>query len=271
MKKTIAILCGLLLMAGITAAGLAETGEDGIHEELYVSGYGFSFLYADEWLEIDEGAEYTYDKDEGVMIYGPDAWMEINPVSRELAEDLLDEYEVSYDLDEPFAVIPLYDGEWSDHAGRFFDKLVVVDGQYVYAFARYPDEQEEGVYGLFCRLLNTVSFSGGIPIRAEWGMAGPEEDTVYVYLRAEETVWNVRLLRLDWDEDGDFTCTAETMETWAELEAGAELSLELEFIGMMPENGIAYTDAEGTGHVCALDISGEDGGLYLWSLEDYLK
>ena len=36
----------------------------------------------------------------------------------------------------------------------------------------------------------------------------------------------------------------------------------------MPNNGIMYTDEAGNTHYYALDISGEDGELYLWDIND---
>ena len=281
MKRYSCLLMCLVLVFCLALPCPAETREtviyregeaETVQEKLYASGYGFSFWYADEYLEVYEGEEYTHDKDQGVAVIGPGSQMDINPVSRELAEDLLDEYDVSYDLDEPYAVIPLYEGQWLKDGGVFYDKMVAVNGQYVYVFAHYPLEQAEGIAKLFDRLLETISFSAGIPIRAEWGMDETEEEgSAHVNLRADKTVWNVYLLRLNWDEEDEFSCNTETVETWEKLEAGEELSVELEFIGMMPDNGIAYTDGEGVEHVYALDVSGEDGALYLWSLADYLK
>ena len=84
-------------------------------------------------------------------------------------------------------------------------------------------------------------------------------------LTALEPVADVTLLHLDWD---GVTVSWEEDALLGSLGAEESVSIVLEFAGDMPENGIMYTDEEGTVRFFALDISGEDGELYFWDLEE---
>ena len=81
------------------------------------------------------------------------------------------------------------------------------------------------------------------------------------------TVRNFNVLALtngDVDEDGDMTFDVEELYTLDRLTADRPLVVSTTFYGLIPNNGISYVDETGTTRFFAVDMSGEDGSLYLW-------
>ena len=92
-----------------------------------------------------------------------------------------------------------------------------------------------------------------------------DQGRVQVTLRAMEPVTDVQLLNLEWD---GITVSWEEGALLGNFDAQQEVTITVEFIGDMPNNGIMYTDEAGSTYYYALDISGEDGDLYLWDIMD---
>ena len=137
---------------------------------------------------------------------------------------------------------------------------------YFRAVGEYSQESAEGTAKFFQRTLDSVAFTPGCLIRAEWGEEeADEEGYAQVILTALKPVTDLKLLRLDWE---DFVLSWEQDAPLGSLAAGQTVSLTIAFIGDMPNNGVLYTDEDGITHAFALDISGEDGSLYFWPLEE---
>ncbi len=266
----IAALCLLLLPAalGETREGVIylEGMEEAIEETLFESPQGFSFWYAADRLEAYHGEA---DNIEGVVVVNPyaDDYMVLSMIPREDAEEYTEDWDES--IVEMAAAsrvqMDLY-RELED--GRYyFLTLIAEDGHYFRAVGEYSQEAAEGVAKYFQRVLDSVAFTPDCLIRAEWGEPeeSDEEGYAQVILTALKPVTDVKLLRLDWE---DFAVSWEEDAPLGSIDARQSILVTLAFIGDLPNNGIAYTDEAGTVHAYALDISGEDGELYFWSLDE---
>jgi len=60
------------------------------------------------------------------------------------------------------------------------------------------------------------------------------------------------------------TFDVEELYTLDRLTADRPLVVSTTFYGLIPNNGISYVDETGTTRFFAVDMSGEDGSLYLW-------
>ncbi|MBO4368274.1 MAG: hypothetical protein J5859_06140 [Clostridia bacterium] len=274
-KKTLAglILASLCLLLLLPAAFsetregvIALEGEEEIIEEtLFESPLGFSFWYANETLEAYYGEA---DNIEGVVVatlYSDD-YMVLSMITEEEAAEYTED--LDEDIAEQSAAARVQTELYCElEAGRYcFCTLIAENGQYFRAVGEYAEEAAEGNAKYFRRVLDSVTFSSGCLIRAEWGEpSSDEEDTAEVILTALEPVRNVVLLSLTWE---DFTVSWEPCAALGDLSAQQSVSVDLEFIGDMPDNGILYTDKDGITHAYALDISGEDGQLLLWNMEE---
>ncbi len=275
MKKNIltallsVILCLLLLPASVaeTREGviMLEGMEEPIEETLFESPLGFSFWYANEKMEAYHGeAGYI----EGVVISAlySDDYMVLSMIPEEDAEEYTGDWEeniveLSADtrVQEDLYHV-LEDGQY------LFLTLIAEKGQYLCAVGQYSQEAAEGNAKYFQRILDSVTFTSACPIRAEWGNRTDDgSGLAQVILTALEPVEDVVLLKLDWE---DFDVSWEEAAPLGSLSAQQSVSITLEFIGDMPNNGIQYTDEAGVIHAFALDISGEDGSLLLWKLEE---
>ena len=65
------------------------------------------------------------------------------------------------------------------------------------------------------------------------------------------------------DDQGRFLFSAEELYVQAELTPDRPLAVAMAFYGDIPNNGIAYTDADGQIRLFSVEMSGEDGSLYL--------
>ena len=68
-------------------------------------------------------------------------------------------------------------------------------------------------------------------------------------------------------EDGVRFEVGETLYSQDVLTPEAPVLLETVFAGMLPDQGIVYTDTDGTEKRFALTISGEDGSLILMAID----
>ena len=276
MKKKAAagwILAVLCLVLMLSAAGaetregviMLEGMEEPIEETRFESRQGFSFWYANEALEAQEGER---DNIEGVVVSAlySDDYMILSMIPQEDAE------EYAEDLDGNFAeraagsrvMMDVYreleDGEY------YFLTLIAENGRFFRAVGQYSQEAAEGNAKYFDRLLNSVAFGAGCPLRAEWGTPeADEEGQAQVILTATEPVADVALLRLDWDGAAVSWTQGDSLGS---LNPQQPVTVTLTFTGDMPEHGIRYTDEAGVAHAFALDISGEDGRLFFWALEE---
>ncbi len=273
MKKILLCMLSAMLCLTLTlSAASAETRqgviwlegmEEIIEETRFDSPLGFSFWYANECLEAYPGEA---DGLEGVVVdtIWSDDYMVLSVIAEDEAEALAAEYgltlEESEERTQTDLCLELKDGTYR------FCSLIAEGGQYLRADGRYMQEAAEGNAKYFQRVLDSVTFEAGCPLRAEWASESADEaGRAGVILTAREAVTDVRLLRLDWD---GVTVTWEDGETLGSFAAGESVSLTLSFTGDMPENGVRYTDAAGDVHAYALDMSGEDGSLYFWDLAD---
>ena len=274
-KKTMigilsAALCLLLLMP----AAMAETRqsviflegmEEPIEETLFESPLGFSFWYANDRVEAYHGEA---DNIAGVIVAAlySDDYMVLSMIPEEDAVEYTEDLGV--DIAEQSAASRVLMDVYREAEGGtvFFLTLIAENGQYFRAVGEYSMEASEGNARFFDRVLDSVAFTTGCAISAEWGAQSmDEEGRAQVILTAAEPVTDASLLRLDWD---GITVSWEQDIPLDSFAAQQSKAVMLCFIGDMPGNGIQYTDEAGVTHAFALDISGEDGELYFWRLEE---
>lgn len=90
--------------------------------------------------------------------------------------------------------------------------------------------------------------------------------TAKVVFTVGAEVHNVQVLRLSLkqiNEDGTPEFLTEAVYTQETLSPDRPLAVSMAFAGDIPNNGIAFTNADGYTYLLALDISGEDGSLLL--------
>lgn len=104
----------------------------------------------------------------------------------------------------------------------------------------------------------------GTPVFSEGG-----EDRVLVLLTTDAAVTDFRFVVLSAQEaeDGVRFEVGETLYSQDVLTPEAPVLLETVFAGMLPDQGIVYTDTDGTEKRFALTISGEDGSLILMAID----
>ncbi len=66
--------------------------------------------------------------------------------------------------------------------------------------------------------------------------------------------------------DGELYYNADTIEWWPELDSQNRIVVKRVFDGDLPNLVISFAMEDGTGYDFAVDISGENGELYLWRL-----
>ena len=93
------------------------------------------------------------------------------------------------------------------------------------------------------------------------------EPSVYLVFKVDRQVRNFQVLSLmmrDFDEQtGKPVFDAKLVDMFAYLTPEKPLIVKTVFYGDLPNNGVAYTDADGTEHRFAVEMSGEDGSLVL--------
>ncbi len=274
MGLLLAALCLLLILpaaAAETREGVIalEGMEERVEETLFKSPQGFSFWYASERLEAESG---TADNIEGVIVSNPysDDYMILSMIPEEDAEEYTEDDDASIverSLEgrvQTDLYRDLEDGQY------YFLTLIAENGQYLRAVGQYSLEAAEGTARFFQRVLDSVAFEPGCLFRAEWGEWASDEEPglAQVILTALKPAENVKLLSLSWDCDDGFTASWEEQTALGSFDAQQSASVTLEFIGDLPNNGILYTDEEGSTRAFALDISGENGDLYFWDIEE---
>ena len=283
MLKQIRMIALLIALAAalIVPAARAETREavislegmeEPVTERLHESAYGFSLWYVEDRLEAYDGER---DNMEGTIVTGPvdTDYMVLEMITEEDAAEYTEDFdETIVEMAADRRVVmdvyrELENGRW------LFLALVAENGQYLSAVGEYSEEAAEGTGKMLQRALESVSFGPAYPFRAEWVGEQVEDGMAYVRLTVDQPMQGMRLLRLDWSDVngiGDVVCRPITVTDFGAVKAGDSWTVGFMFTGEMPENGIAYTDADGRERACALDISGEDGHLYFWDLDEYM-
>ena len=66
------------------------------------------------------------------------------------------------------------------------------------------------------------------------------------------------------DDNGSITFSTEELYTADELTPERPALVGMTFIGLIPNNGISFVDANGVERRFAVDMSGKDGSLFMW-------
>lgn len=130
-----------------------------------------------------------------------------------------------------------------------------------------PTEESDGAEkpeGLPVR----VQFLEDAQITGEFDEFNPidDESAVKVVFTTEKTVTDFKVLSIsmqDNDDSGSFTFSAEELYSMPELTPDRPLEAGMQFIGTVPNNGIAFIDPNGEVKYFAVDMSGRDGSLFL--------
>ena len=69
------------------------------------------------------------------------------------------------------------------------------------------------------------------------------------------------------DADGNMHFSVQKIYEQPRLTPDRPLEVTTVFYGLIPNNGISYVDETGLTRCFAVDMSGEDGSLYLWEFE----
>lgn len=96
--------------------------------------------------------------------------------------------------------------------------------------------------------------------------AATDEYAFYAVFRTDAKITDVKVLGLtfvDADEDGNITFDREVLYTVEEIRPDFNLSVHLTADGSIPAYGISYVDADGAEKAYSVNMSGEDGSLYL--------
>ena len=96
--------------------------------------------------------------------------------------------------------------------------------------------------------------------------ASADEYAFYAVFRSDVRITDVKVLSLtflDADENGNITFDREVLHTVEEIGPDFNLSVQLTADGTIPAYGISYVDTDGTEKSFSVNMSGEDGSLYL--------
>ena len=96
--------------------------------------------------------------------------------------------------------------------------------------------------------------------------ASTDEYAFYAVFRSDVRITDVKVLGLtflDADENGNITFDREVLHTVEEIGPDFNLSVQLTADGTIPAYGISYVDTDGTQKSFSVNMSGEDGSLYL--------
>ena len=287
MKRFLSVTLILLLLAG--AAG-AETRQGVIYlegepepvtETLYETPWGFSFWYDADLLTVDTSQSESgysliiYPTDSELPVYmemmlpeaiGTDTWqyLEDNRGSDTECE--------SYYTDTGTEILGYVQPAFfnADILQGYYAAASNEDDQVAVSIS-CPMEAWEGWGTRLFHTLMTVTFGPLPAIRADWGEeyaevpsvpVSDDEDAAWILFTARRPVSDFQVLALDMNEDYEFE--AETVSSLGELTPDAPLRVSLSFYGDIPNNGISFVDEDGTLCRYAVDMSGEDGSLYLW-------
>ncbi|MBR3768213.1 MAG: hypothetical protein IKL10_08275 [Clostridia bacterium] len=115
----------------------------------------------------------------------------------------------------------------------------------------------------------TVTVEQVEDITGEYGTvfnASAEEYAFYAVFRTDVKITDVKVLGLtfvDADESGVITFDKEVLHTVDEISPKFNLAVHITADGSIPAYGISYVDTDGTTKNFSINMSGEDGSLYL--------
>ena len=90
---------------------------------------------------------------------------------------------------------------------------------------------------------------------------------MFTLLRPATDVAVMHMYDQEIDEDGNLGYNAVTLEWWAELDGQTRIVVKHVFEGDMPDLMITFIAEDGNGYNYAVQLSGEDGSLELWTLQ----
>lgn len=105
---------------------------------------------------------------------------------------------------------------------------------------------------------------------ADFFTALSDDAQTQIVFTTDAAVRDFKVLALS---DGDFGAdekmhfTTKVLYAQPRLTPDRPLVLTTVFYGLIPNNGISYVDKDGVTHTFAVDMSGEDGSLYLWEFD----
>ena len=89
---------------------------------------------------------------------------------------------------------------------------------------------------------------------------------MFTLLRPAADVAVLRMTDQEIDEDGELAYNAETLEWWAELDGQERIVVKHVFEGDLPDLLISFAAEDEVCYNYAVQISGEDGTLFLMPL-----
>ena len=287
MKRIFSITLILLLLTG---AACAETRESVIYlegepepvtETLYETPWGCSFWYDADLLTVDEsmsenGYSLTvYPTDSVLGVYmeimlpeaiGMDSWEYL-----ESNTGFDTEYE-SYYTDTGTEILGYVKPAFDNDVIQGFYAASSNNKDQVAIFIYCLTEAWEGWGHRLLHTLQTITFGPLPAVLADWAEnyeAAPsvtvsdDEYATWILFIARRPVSDFQVLALEMNEEYDFD--AQTVYSLGTLTPGTPVRVSLTFYGDIPNNGISFVDGDGTFHRYAVDMSGEDGSLYLWA------
>ena len=100
--------------------------------------------------------------------------------------------------------------------------------------------------------------------------ASSEEYAFYAVFKTDVKITDIKVLGLtfvDADENGVITFDKEVLHTVDEIGPDFNLAVHLTAEGSIPAYGISYVDSDGTTKSFSVNMSGEDGSLYLSAIK----
>ncbi len=289
------LMIALMLLALLVSAACAETRQGVIYlegeaepitETLYETPWGCSFWYDADLLAVDDSRSESGDslmllptESGDLPVYmemmlpetlGTTAWN----ILEENAEEGI-EYESLYTETGTEILGFTKIADFNDGIIQGFYAAASDDGEQVAIFISCPMEAWEGWGHRLLHTLNTITFGPLPAVRVEDGedqeglpsiYISDDEYSVWVTFTARRPVTDFQVLDLEmaYDEANDsFTFNAETLYAQEALTPDSPVRVRLAFYGDIPNNGVSFVDEDGSLCRYAVDMSGEDGTLYL--------
>lgn len=113
---------------------------------------------------------------------------------------------------------------------------------------------------------------GSLPPQGQYDTFDAEsgEMQTQIVLSTDAVVRDFKVLALtdgDVGDDGKMHFTVKELTSYDRLTPERPLVVKTVFYGLIPNNGISYVDETGATRTFAVDMSGEDGSLYLWEFD----
>ena len=284
------MMLAFLMIVLLMCAACAETRQSVIYlegepefitETLYETAWGFSFWYDADLLSVDDRQSESgyslmlYPAASDLPVYmefmlpdaiGTTAWELLRLNATEGVE-----YESAYTEAGTEILGYTKPADFNDEIIQGFYAAASGDDEQVAIFISCPAEAWEGWGARLIHTLQTVSF-GPLPAVSvsDWDGAenvravsvSDDEYSTWVFFTFRRPVTDFQVLALEMNDEYEFdtqaVCSLGTMTP------DTPLTVSLSFYGDMPNNGVSFVDEDGTLCRYAVDMSGEDGSLYLW-------